>query len=223
MFEAWYSGPYEWAPESDTNSFSGMVKQAIKYLKGISDTNGTLEALNLGILATGATNLISIINNGDVACLPAITATESGNSGMPAQYLNASGSNITTQILSDEGYVYTNLLQPGQSTTITILLPDLSRTVTLEAFWNLQDPTGIVRDRLTIPLRPLLQFYRTTTNTLLLNWTNAAGAFVLQSQTNPLAVGLGSNWFNYPGSSNSPVIVPLDNVPSSIFFRLINL
>jgi hypothetical protein len=65
-------------------------------------------------------------------------------------YLNAAGSNITTAILSPDGWAFTNMLAPGQGTTIRVIpsvLP-LNRTVTLEAFWNPQDPTGVVRDRL---------------------------------------------------------------------------
>lgn len=156
LFESWYSGPYTWTPESNTNSFSGMVKLAIKYLKGIQDTNGTLEQLNLGILATGATNTVSITNNGDVACLPAITVTESGSTNLVARYFNKSGQNITAQITGAEGYCHTNLLQPGQSTTLSVVVTMLSgaptnstRSFTFEAFWNPQDPTGVVRDRKT--------------------------------------------------------------------------
>ena len=157
LFESWYSGPYTWAPESNTNSFSGMVKLAIKYLKGITDTNGNLEPLNLGILATGTTNIISLTNNGDVACLPAITVSESGSGYLVARYFNNAGQEITAQITGAEGYCHTNLLQPGQSTTLSVVVAALAgavagntRTFTFEAFWNPQDPTGVVRDRKTI-------------------------------------------------------------------------
>ncbi|MEI6075328.1 MAG: autotransporter-associated beta strand repeat-containing protein [Verrucomicrobiota bacterium] len=151
LFESWYSGPYTWAPESNPNSFSGMVKLAIKYLKGIADTNGSLEGLALTRLSSGATNTIELRNDGDITCLPAVAGYETGSGSGTVTYYNAAGSNITALVLSAEGYVHTNCLAPGQTTTIRVVtsLP-LNRAVTLEAFWNPQDPTGVVRDRLTL-------------------------------------------------------------------------
>ena len=151
LFESWYSGPYTWAPESNPNSFSGVVKLAIKYLKGIADTNGTLEGLALTLLSSGATNTIELRNDGDITCLPAVAGYETGSGSGTVTYYNSAGSNITALVLSAEGYVHTNRLAPGQTTTIRVVtsLP-LNRAVTLEAFWNPQDPTGVVRDRLTL-------------------------------------------------------------------------
>ncbi len=48
-------------------------------------------------------------------------------------------------------------MSPGQSLTLTAVVsawpgaaPTASRTITFEAFWNPQDPTGVVRDRKTV-------------------------------------------------------------------------
>jgi hypothetical protein len=102
-------------------------------------------------LSGGDTNVIQLRNDGDVTCLPAVTATDSGGAGT-VDYYNAAGSNITSAILSAEGYVHTNLLAPGQTTTIRIVpsVQPLNRAITLEAFWNPQDPLGIVRSRLVV-------------------------------------------------------------------------
>ena len=53
-----------------------------------------------------------------------------------------------------------------------------------------------------------------------LSWTNT-GSFKLQSQTNPLSVGLSTNWVDYPDTSNP---VNITNNPSNPteFFRLIS-
>ena len=155
LFEAWYKGPFTWAPESNTNSFSGMVKDAIKYLKGIADTNGALEQLKLTLQTGGLTNVVVLRNDGDVTCLPAVAGFETGAGSNAVTYYDAVGSNVTALVLSAEGYVYTNLLAPGQTTTISVVSSaPLDRTVTLEAFWNPQDPTGVVRDRLTLSPPP---------------------------------------------------------------------
>jgi autotransporter-associated beta strand protein len=48
------------------------------------------------------------------------------------------------------------------------------------------------------------------------SWT---GSFQLQSQTNTVASGLGTNWFDYPGGG-SPVNVAVTPATGSVFFRL---
>ncbi|MGN6554809.1 MAG: autotransporter-associated beta strand repeat-containing protein [Verrucomicrobiota bacterium] len=150
LFESWYQGiPHAAVPETKSGSYANLAMEAIKYLKGIRDTNGALEELSLTLLSSGMTNVIELRNDGDVACLPAVIAFDSGGAGT-VNYFDAAGSNITARILSAEGYVYTNRLSPGQTTTLRVVtsVQPLNRTITLEAFWNPQDPTGIVRDRL---------------------------------------------------------------------------
>ena len=49
------------------------------------------------------------------------------------------------------------------------------------------------------------------------SWT---GSFKLQSQTNAVAAGLGTNWFDYPGGGSSPVNVAVTPAAGSVFFRL---
>jgi autotransporter-associated beta strand protein len=67
---------------------------------------------------------------------------------------------------------------------------------------------------------PQLTSVLTFTNTLQFNWANNGALFHLQSQTNPPAAGLGTNWFDYPGGDTPPVNVPINNVGGSTFFRL---
>ncbi len=157
-FQSWYQGiPYVLVPETQAGNYTHLALSAIKYLKGIKDTNGALETLSFGVLSTGTTNQLSITNKGDVACLPAITASESGSGYIVAHYFNAAGQDVTSAMLNGEGYCHTNLLATNQSTTFTVVFSALpntpsnaTRSVTFEAFWNPQDPTGVVRDRKTI-------------------------------------------------------------------------
>ena len=169
-FESWYEGPYTVVPETTPGSYTHLALSAIRFLKGIADTNGALEPLSLTLLTTGSVTTVRLQNDGDTACLPAVLAFETGNPATIIQYSNAAGADITGQILSAEGYAHTNLLQPGQSTIITLAVQGIaaaqSKAVTLEAFWNPQDPTGIVRDRLSVAV-PVI-FGATNTYT----WTN---------------------------------------------------
>ncbi|MEI7935651.1 MAG: hypothetical protein WCK27_03090 [Verrucomicrobiota bacterium] len=154
LFEAWYPGPYAWVPESNTNSFTGLVKQAIKYLKGISDINGTLEPLNLTVTSgNGSYKEIQLQNNGDIQCLPALVAWPGAVPGVTTRFFTVKGNELTASLQTAEGLCFTNLLQPGAATNLVAvttgsgLATPINESASLEAFWNPQDPLGIVRDR----------------------------------------------------------------------------
>ena len=83
--------------------------------------------------------------------------------GVTTRYFNPNGAEITATVLTAEGICYTNMLQPGATTNLfaVTLASGLTATTNdnadLEAFWNPQDPLGIVRDRalFSAPLSPL--------------------------------------------------------------------
>ena len=160
LFESWYSGPVVWAPEADANSnpatsHAGSAMKAIKYLKGIKNLAGDLETLSL-FSVSGSSNYVQIQlrNTGDVECLPAIAGIESGGSAT-LHYYDGAYNDITTAVLSAEGYVPPATLGAGQTLTLYVQATGSTgqnRSVSLEAFWNPQDPTGIVRSRLPLTL-----------------------------------------------------------------------
>lgn len=163
-FESWYQGPYTVLPETKPGSYTHLALSAIKYLKGIADTNGSLEPLNLTVIATkGTVAQLQLQNNGDVQCLPAL-AGQSGNvPGVSTRYFTTNGAELTATILTAEGLCYTNMLPPSAKTnlfavTLTSGISAMTNgNASLEAFWNPQDPLGIVRDRQSFaaPLDPL--------------------------------------------------------------------
>ena len=153
-FESWYQGPYTVLPETKPGSYTHLALSAIKYLKGIADTNGKLEQLNLTPLATNGTVLqLQLQNNGDVQCLPALAGQVGTVAGVTTRYFTTNGAELTATILTAEGLCYTNMLQPGAKAnlfTVTLasnLSVATNDNATLEAFWNPQDPLGVVRDR----------------------------------------------------------------------------
>jgi hypothetical protein len=179
IFESWYGEvnsvpyigrPYTAAPETKPGSFSNLALDAIKYLKGIR-TNGTLESLALIVTPVGSNYQIQLRNDGDIACLPAVQAVTSGNPLISLAFTNYSGANVTTSLKSAEGYTFarpiasdgendiaTKLLQPGETATLgtlSFVVPPGAGAggalnVALEAYWNPQDPTGVIRDRVTL-------------------------------------------------------------------------
>ncbi len=153
-FESWYSDPYAVLPETQAGSYTHLALSAIKYLKGIADTNGDLEPLNITPLATnGTVQLLQLQNNGDVQCLPALAGQIGTVPGVTTRYFTTNGAELTATMLTAEGLCYTNMLQPGATTNLfaVTLAGGISSATndnaSLEAFWNPQDPLGIVRDR----------------------------------------------------------------------------
>jgi autotransporter-associated beta strand protein len=163
-FESWYEGPYTVVPETKAGSYTHLAMSAIKYIKGIADTNGNLEQLNITPTATnGTVAQLQLQNNGDVQCLPTLAGQIGTVPGVTTRYFTTNGAEITATILTAEGLCYTNMLQPGVKTNFfaVTLANNLSAATNdnaaLEAFWNPQDPLGIVRDRefFAAPLSPL--------------------------------------------------------------------
>ncbi len=164
LFESWYWGiPYAVVPETQAGSFAHLALSGIKYLKGISDTNGSLEPLNLTTTTNGTGNQLQLQNNGDVQCLPTLAGQAGTVPGVTTRYFTTNGMEITSSVLTAEGLCFTNLLQPGATTNlfaVTLANGIINATndnAYLEAFWNPQDPLGIVRDRqfFFAPINPL--------------------------------------------------------------------
>ena len=70
-------------------------------------------------------------------------------------------------------------------------------------------------------LPPTLNFTRTGYS-LQFTWTDSFNSFKLQSQTNSLVTGLGTNWTDYPGGGTSPVTVPIAMTNRAVFFKLLS-
>jgi hypothetical protein len=164
----WYARPYCTVPEDKPGSYSNLAKDAIKYLKGIKNIDGTLEALTITVIQlTEHQYEVQVRNDGDIACLPVLLALESGSDGIHVDYTDSDTVDIRDRIISEQGYIWHDdftiyetdniddkLLQPGGSFSILVswsigsqgTLP-LTKTIEFEAFWNPQDPTGIIRDK----------------------------------------------------------------------------
>jgi len=165
LFESWYWGvPSLVVPETQSGSYTHLALSAIKYLKGIADTNGNLEPLNLTALATNGTLVqLQLQNNGDVQCLPALAGQPGTVPGVTTRYFTTNGLELTATAITAEGFCLTNMLPPGGLTNLfavtlaSNLTAPTNDNAMLEAFWNPQDPLGIVRDRalFTEPLNPL--------------------------------------------------------------------
>jgi hypothetical protein len=98
--------------------------------------------------------VLTLTNKGDSECLPALVAREESGKAAKCIWRDASARDISREIRSEEGWVYTNMLKPGDALTVSCEWKPAYRKpitatprVVVEAFWNPQDPTGVVRDR----------------------------------------------------------------------------
>ena len=165
LYESWYWNiPYATVPETQAGTYTHLALSAIKYLKGLSDTNSDLEQLNITpTLTNGTVKQFQLQNNGDVQCLPTLAGQPGTVPGVSTRYFTTNGTELTATVLTAEGVCLTNMLQPGALTNLCAvtlangLTAPTNDNAMLEAFWNPQDPLGIVRDRelFTYPLNPL--------------------------------------------------------------------
>jgi hypothetical protein len=163
LFESWYPGiPGAVVPEWQAGTYTHLARSAIQYLKGLT-TNGTLEALNITPLSSqGTLAQLQLVNHGDFQCLATLAGQGGTVPGVSTRYFTANGTELTSNVLTPEGICFTNMLPPGGGTNLfAITLASAITAVTndnacLEAFWNPQDPLGIVRDRVFFagPLAP---------------------------------------------------------------------
>ena len=57
--------------------------------------------------------------------------------------------------------------------------------------------------------------------TLMLNWPSDHIGWRLQVQTNDLAQGMGTSWFDVPGSTvTNQMFFPINSINGSVFYRL---
>ena len=64
--------------------------------------------------------------------------------------------------------------------------------------------------------------YATGNGSLILSWPWDHTGWRLQAQTNSLAIGLGTNWFNVPNSAaTNRLTLPIDQNNERVFYRLI--
>jgi hypothetical protein len=73
----------------------------------------------------------------------------------------------------------------------------------------------------TVSLVPTNITVQTGNNNLTLSWPADHTSWRLQGQTNSPGAGLGTNWFEVPGSTETNLwVIPIETLNGSVFFRL---
>jgi autotransporter-associated beta strand protein len=81
--------------------------------------------------------------------------------------------------------------------------------------WRFTPETGT----LAVIAQPIIHFTRADSHHLLVSWSDPS--FHLQVQTNSLSRGLTTNWFDYPGTAASPILLPIISGNQMLMLRLV--
>jgi hypothetical protein len=64
--------------------------------------------------------------------------------------------------------------------------------------------------------------FTASSGSLTLSWPSDHTGWRLQTQTNTLSVGLGTNWFDIPGATATNLMtLPVNPANASVFYRLV--
>ena len=190
-------------------------------LKGNGSLNGNLVTLAGSTVNPGASiGTLTVSNN---ATLAGTLLMEVNRGSSPnCDHLNVVGTLTaggTLQVTNIGVALQTNdtfALFPGGVSGFTVRLPAYDTANGVMYTWqNDVVANGSVKVTGVAPIpRPVLTSFYSGTS-INFSWS---GPFKLQAQTN--SVGLGTNWFDYPGGGSSPVSVPVNRANPTVFFRL---
>ena len=159
------------------------------------------------------------------------TLTLGTSSGCTMEFNNVNSTTtapLAAATLSPAGTITVNInsgtFTVGQSYPLLIWAttgsaPSVSLGALNGALGNLAIVGNAVKLNITGLVAPPTLIFTNLGNSIQFSWT---GAFKLQSQTNGLNVGLGTNWADYSGGSTSPVTVLMDALNESVCFRLVS-
>lgn len=153
-FESWYDGPFTMVPETQNGTFTNLVRDGIRYLKGTGQildlsvkppdaagfsgegiqqtapAGAQLIAISTAEMGKPKTTTVRLTNLGDVAALPVLHAFETGGTGWTSTY-SLGGTDITGGITSSDGLSVTDApLYSGNELIAPGASVDLSVTVT---------------------------------------------------------------------------------------------
>lgn len=140
------------------------------------------------------------------------------------------GSSMVVQLRAWDAGVEATWENPPNSTYFC----GKSAMITISSLGDTNSPSPLVDDISGLPMRgfdlplppclecffkPILYLKPTSTNTLVLSWESTNCACQLKVQTNPPAVGIGTNWTVVAGASN-PMVIPIPPSNVNVFYRI---
>lgn len=188
---------------------------------------GTITVNNGGTLSPGLTAFIGVLTNTSTVTLNAGSTNwfrvDVGNTNLNdrlvANNLNYGG----TLVVTNQGNTpLTNgqTFQLVSAATPSGNYANAASVAILPGGTGTFNPANGVLTITAVPAVPTLSVVQSG-GSLQFSWNQLNGVYHLQSQTNNLSSGLGTNWVNFSTGITNPVTVPINAANESVFFRLI--
>lgn len=190
-------------------------------VNGAATLNGTV-APGVSALSTLTFSVPPVLNGTVVLELNRTNSPNSDRVAVSSGTLNYGGvlllANAGPALQAGDSF---QLFQAGGITGwfASLSLPPLGSNLT----WNTNNlGSGLLSVVQTVATNPTDISYTTGTGTLTLSWPADHTGWRLQAQTNNPTTGLGTNWFDVPGSATTNNLnLPIDMENGSVFYRLI--
>jgi autotransporter-associated beta strand protein len=187
-----------------TGTILGPVTVAASGTLSPGASIGTLTISNTLTLA--GTTVIEVSKNGGVLSFDRVAGLTSATFGGALVVNNVGPGGLA----EGDSFKIFSAGGTGAFSSITPALPD-------GLTWVFDAASGT----LFVGPRVKLNYAPSGANSLTLSWPGSG--YKLQSQTNSITTGIGTNWLDYPGGGTSPVTVSVDTASGTVFFRLISV
>lgn len=196
-------------------------------LGGNGTINGTVTVQNNGVLSPGS-GIGKLTVNSAVLQSGSTTFMEISKSPLTNDQLRVTGvltyggtltvTNVSGTLAANDSFQLFSAGSTGGSFSATNL-PLLNAGLA----WNFNATSGVLSVvRIVAATNSTNLTFTAAPSSLTLSWPSDHTGWRLQTQTNALSVGLGTNWFDVPNSTETnSVIVPMDLMSGSIFYRLV--
>jgi hypothetical protein len=162
---------------------------------------------------------------------PVTLAAVAGTNQVALNWVSGGTSNVTYSIYRgpNPGGAYSLIAsnQPSTSYLDTAVLAGTTYYYVATARDGFANESPNSNEASATPVSPLPNLptnitYTVSSNVLVLSWPSNYTGWLLQTQTNPLSSGLGTNWQTVAGSAtNSTYLVPLNPANPAVYFRLV--
>ena len=197
-------------------------------VSSIATVAATITVNNGGTLSPGAVGVMGVLTNSSTVTLNAGSTSffrvDASNTNNTDRLVASSLSYGGTLVVTNQGVAAVTVGQVFQLVNAATPSGTFANAASVSILPGGTGTFNPATGQLTVtagPTAPTLSVVQSGSN-LQFSWSNSGGVYRLQSQTNNLNAGLGTNWFDYATGSTNPVTVPINANSPAVFFRLVS-
>ena len=197
-------------------------------VSSVATVAGTITVNNGGTLSPGAVGVMGVLTNSSTVTLNAGSTNffrvDASNTNLTDHLVATALSYGGTLVVTNQGVAAVTVGQVFQLVNAATPSGNFANAASVSILPGGTGTFNPATGQLTVtaaPTAPTLNVVQSGSN-LQFSWSLAGGVYRLQSQTNSLNTGLGTNWFDYATGSTNPVTVPINAANEAVFFRLIS-